>query len=101
MKIDTKMAPKSHQKSADPRSGVLEHFDSGGGFLPPTPLHPGGLQPTPRRVSFKGHQIAQNPRRVSFKAKNACGGKSSVIFVVTLGCFEIKRHLPRLLGLMI
>ena len=59
-----------------PSVGRVRPFGTeGGGFLPPTPLRPGGLQPTPRRVSFKGRKIAQNPRRVSFKAKNACGAK--------------------------
>ena len=58
----------------------------GGGFLPPTPLRPGGLQPTPRRVSFKGRKISQNPRRVSFKAKNACHAKLSwTLFGVICG----------------
>ena len=43
---DASRAPKCSKmlpKSADPWSGVLEHVELRGEFLPPTPLRPGDL----------------------------------------------------------
>ena len=59
IKNDAKMDPKIMYKSADPRSGVLEHVERGRftSPLPPPALGVAAVRPrTPRIVSLKGHK---------------------------------------------
>ena len=47
---------KFHEKSADPRSGVLEQVERGEVYLPPTPLRPGGRH---RRASKSSEGLVE------------------------------------------